>query len=140
MNKNAKELIELAKDAKSIEEVKSLGKEKGFDLSDEEAHKIYEYANKNGELTEDELDNVTGGGCADGGDSPRYSVGQEVYFKQGKTYDAVRITWVSSSKKKYGVIFKDNTWAYNVMVLWSGKEVKDIPEYNLSKEFVPPVS
>ena len=57
------ELIESAKKAKSIEELLTLAKENGFELSEEEAKAYYEQINKTGELSDDELNNVAGGGC-----------------------------------------------------------------------------
>ena len=47
-----KELFEKAKEAKSAEELLSLAKENGMELTD-----------KSGELSDEELDNVAGGGC-----------------------------------------------------------------------------
>ena len=57
------ELIESAKKAKSIEELLALAKENGFELSEEEAKAYYEQFHKTGEMSDDELDNVAGGGC-----------------------------------------------------------------------------
>ena len=57
------ELIESAKKAKSIEELLTLAKENGFELSEEEAKAYYEQFHKTGEMSDDELDNVAGGGC-----------------------------------------------------------------------------
>ncbi len=57
------ELIESAKKAKSIEELLTLAKENGFELSEEEAKAYYEQFHKTGEMSDDELNNVAGGGC-----------------------------------------------------------------------------
>lgn len=61
------ELILKAKEAKSAEELIVLAKENGFELTEEDA-KIYfdQLSPKSGELSDDELDNVAGGGCPDG--------------------------------------------------------------------------
>lgn len=72
-----KEIIELAKKANSSKEIKNLAHENGYDIDEREANSIYEYLNKKGELTEEELDNVSSG-CNDSGDTPKYHVGQEV--------------------------------------------------------------
>ena len=57
------ELLEKAKKAKSAEELLALAKENGVELSKEEAQAYFEQFNKTGELSDDELDNVAGGGC-----------------------------------------------------------------------------
>ena len=64
MNNISAEIIEKAKAAQSIEELVSLAKESGFELNREEAKSYFEMLNpKSGELSDDELDDVSGGGC-----------------------------------------------------------------------------
>ena len=58
-----KELFEQAKEAKSAEELVSLAKENGMELTEEEAAAYFAQLNKSGELSDEELDNVAGGGC-----------------------------------------------------------------------------
>lgn len=58
-----------AKQAKSAEELLALAKESGIELSEEAAQKYYNELHKTGELSDDELDNVSGG-C--GGSSSPY--------------------------------------------------------------------
>lgn len=65
-NEFTPELIEKAKQAKSAEELFSAAKENGVELSEDEARDYFEQMNKSGELSDDELDNVSGG-C--GGDN-----------------------------------------------------------------------
>ena len=57
------ELIEKAKQAKFAEELLTLAKENKIELSEEEAKEYFERLNKSGELSDEELDNVSGGGC-----------------------------------------------------------------------------
>ncbi|MDE5883551.1 MAG: Nif11-like leader peptide family RiPP precursor [Oscillospiraceae bacterium] len=57
------ELIKKARQAKSSEELLALAKENGIVLSEDEAKEYFEQFNKTGELSDDELDNVSGGGC-----------------------------------------------------------------------------
>ncbi len=58
------ELLEKAKQAKSAEELIALAKENGVELTAEEANTYFAKLNpKNGELSDDELDQVAGGGC-----------------------------------------------------------------------------
>ena len=89
----SKELLEKAKTAKSAEELIEMAKEENIALTEEEAAKAFEELNKNGELSDEELDNVAGG-C---GKSPRdgnlfgseakvtykYSIGDIVNAKLG---------------------------------------------------------
>ncbi len=59
-----KELIAKAKTAKSPEELISLAKENGMEMTEETAKTYFEQLNsKAGELSDDELGNVAGGGC-----------------------------------------------------------------------------
>ena len=61
------EQLTKAKAAKSAEELIALAKENGIELTEEEAKKYYAEWHKEGELADDELDNVSGG-C--GNDEP----------------------------------------------------------------------
>ena len=75
----SKELIEKAKTAKSAEELLAMAKAENINFTAEEAAKAFAELNKTGELSDEELDNVAGGGCGDSnksGDTPKYSVGQ----------------------------------------------------------------
>lgn len=62
-NKFTPELIEKARQAKSFEELLALAKENGLELTADEARDHFEMINRSGELSDDELDNVAGGGC-----------------------------------------------------------------------------
>ena len=58
------EMIAKAKEAKSVEELIALAKENGIELNEEDAKMYFEQLNaKKGELSDDELDAVAGGGC-----------------------------------------------------------------------------
>lgn len=132
-----KEQMEMAKNATSKEEILSFAKKEGFDITVEDAAKIFDYLHQHGELDEEELDAVTGGGCNDGGATPKFSLNQMVYMVISGYARKCHVTWVSSSKKKYGIIFKDNTWAYNIICdeePYKGLEKNDVPEYDLSNK------
>ena len=58
-----KKLYEKAKAAKSAEELLSLAKENGMELTSEEAKGYFAQLSKSGELSDEELSNVAGGGC-----------------------------------------------------------------------------
>ena len=59
----SKELIEKAKTAKSAEELLEMAKAENIELTEEQAAKAFAELNKIGELSDEELDNVAGGGC-----------------------------------------------------------------------------
>ena len=57
----SKELLEKAKTAKTVEELLAMAKEENINMTEKEATKIFADLHKNGELSDEELDNVTGG-------------------------------------------------------------------------------
>lgn len=66
-----KEMIEKGKTASTVEELKELAKQDEWDMTDEEANAYFEEVQKyktqsTGELSDDELDDVSGGGCYKG--------------------------------------------------------------------------
>ena len=75
----SKELIEKAKTAKSAEELLAMAKAEGFELPEGEAKTVFSKLNKTGELSDEELNNVSGG-CGSG-DEPLFTVGQWVYVR-----------------------------------------------------------
>ncbi len=62
-NKLTPELLEKARTAGSPEELAALARENGYELTEESADEYFARLNKGGELSDDELDNVAGGGC-----------------------------------------------------------------------------
>ena len=61
------EMIAKAKEAKSVEELLALAKANNVELTEEEAKAYFAQLNpKSGELDDDELDAVAGGGCSGG--------------------------------------------------------------------------
>lgn len=61
------ELLEKAKQTKSAEELLVLAKENGLGITEEEAKTYFAQLNPaSGELSDEELDNVAGGGCGGG--------------------------------------------------------------------------
>lgn len=78
-----KQQLEKAKAVKSAEELLALAKENGLELTEEEAKKYFAELHKEGELADEELDNVTGGLCSGGhtysDDKPHYLVVSPLY-------------------------------------------------------------
>ena len=63
-NKFTPELIEKAKEAKNPDELMSLAKENGIGLTEEETKAYFDRLHpQTGELSDSELDNVSGGSC-----------------------------------------------------------------------------
>ena len=71
-----KELLEKAKTAKTAEELLAMAKAEKVELTEEEAAKAFAELNKTGELSDEELDNVAGGGCQ--GRPPKFSLNDRV--------------------------------------------------------------
>lgn len=59
----SKELMEKARSAKSAEQLLAIAKENGTELTEEEAAAYFAQLNKSGELSDEELGAVAGGGC-----------------------------------------------------------------------------
>ena len=53
----------VAMQAKSVEELLKIAEAYGYEISREEAEEIYAELNQEGELADEELENVAGGGC-----------------------------------------------------------------------------
>ena len=70
MNNLTPELIAKAKAAKSLEELLELAKENGVDLTEDEAKTCFEQLHANVEVSDDELEAVSGGfNCGNENDS-----------------------------------------------------------------------
>ena len=59
--KFSNEMIEKAKTAKTAEELLEMAKAENIELNAEEAAQAFAKMNRNGELSDEELDNVSGG-------------------------------------------------------------------------------
>ena len=84
MENLTQELIKKAKMAKSAEELLSLAKEDGVEMTVTEAAAYFAQLNpKSGELDDDELDNVAGGACAGGeaNNKDLFPVGSKIRYK-----------------------------------------------------------
>ena len=82
------ELMEKARAAQTPEELLTLAKENGVELTAEEAKQHLDQLHPaSGELSDDELDNVAGGGCNDSSSEPIYDpipgFGTHLYFRNG---------------------------------------------------------
>ena len=98
----SKELLEKAKQAKTAEELLAMAKAENIELTEAQAAKAFAELSKNGELSDEELDNVAGGGC--GGRTPKFSVNDRVSHK-GSDGKEVYGTVVRIGQEKYYYVY-----------------------------------
>ena len=119
--KISKELLEKAKTAKKAEELIEMAKEENIELTVEQAAKALAELNKSGELSDEELDNVSGG-CSPSA-PPKYHVGDYV-----KYYYQYEFTWTYECTATGTSIIEDikadgSTWMYKLEAgSWDGAE------------------
>lgn len=76
-NKFTPELLEKAKVAKSAAELIAIAKENGVDITNEEAASCFSKLNpKSGDISDEELTNVAGGGCYVGSREDLNAIGE----------------------------------------------------------------
>ena len=85
------EMLENAKKIENLEELVALAKEKEIDATEERIKEFYETNHKSGELNDDELDNVAGGWCYNGG-RPIITVGEQ--------HDCFVCKWCANKNKE----------------------------------------
>ena len=119
--KISKELLEKAKTAKTAEELLAMSKAEGFELPEGEAKTVFSKLYKMGELSDEELDNVSGG-CSPSA-PPKYKVGDYV-----KYYYQYEFTWTYECTATGTSIIEDikadgSTWMYKLEAgSWDGAE------------------
>ena len=111
-----KELVAKAKEAKTSEELMALAKENGIDMTEESAASLFEQLNsKTSELSDSELDNVSGG-CGGGYDAgrpqPRFAVGETVLYIHS-WLGATRITATGKVVKRN---YENGAWYYTLKI------------------------
>lgn len=74
-----KELLNKAKEAENVEALLLLAEENNIEMEKEEAERIFSRLHSEGEMSEDDLESVSGGGCSDVDFSgPKYALGHFV--------------------------------------------------------------
>ena len=122
----SKELIEKAIQAKTAEELIEMAKAENIDLSAEQAAKALAQLNRNGELSDEELDNVAGG-CGSG-DEPLFTVGQWVYVRATNA-----AALILENLGKQGSIFPE--FKYKIEVNDTGHFIVEKWESELKKSY-----
>ena len=131
--KFSNEMIEKAKTAKSAEELLEMAKAENIELSAEQAAKAFAELNKTGELSDEELDNVSGGCGRDyepSGETPKFHVGDRLAMVHpviGRSI-AVRVTYVSSVKSCMNGV---NVFTYNTVAIGNKDSYTNVAEYDL---------
>ena len=129
----SKELLKKAKTAKTAEELLELAKAENIELSAEQAAKAFAELNKTGELSDEELDNVSGGCGRDyepSGETPKFHVGDRLAMVHpviGRSV-AVRVTYVSSVKSCMNGV---NVFTYNTVAIGNKDSYTNVAEYDL---------
>ena len=129
----SKELVEKAKTAKLAEELLAMAKAENIELNAEEAAQAFAKMNKNGELSDEELDNVSGGCGRDyepSGETPKFHVGDRLAMVHpviGRSV-AVRVTYVSSVKSCMNGV---NVFTYNTEAIGNKDSYTNVAEYDL---------
>ena len=104
------EQLKKMKTAKTAEELIAIAKAEGIEATEEQIKAQFDAMHKEGELADDELNNVSGAGCGDDDDS------NEPPFKSG---DRVRVTagdWKGKTGTSNGVNYTAHIG--NVIMAW----------------------
>ena len=111
-----KELLAKAKEAKNPDELMSLAKENGIGLTEEETKAYFDRLHpQTGELSDSELDNVSGGCGGDydaGRPKPRFAVGETVLYIHS-WLGANRITATGKVVKRN---YENGAWYYTLKI------------------------
>ena len=136
-----KEMIKKAKSAKSAEELAEIAKAEDVELTAEEAEMHFAELHKHGELSDEELDNVAGGGCFE--PDYKYEIGDWViversyndngeykkhrsYVIEGRTYGrAGRLYWGLNTNYPYDHSKFYEKWILGKGQVCFGPDVKD---------------
>ena len=129
----SKELLKKAKTAKSAEELLELAKAENIELTAEQAKEYFATIHASGELSDEELDNVSGGCGRDyepSGETPKFHVGDRLAMVHpviGRSV-AVRVTYVSSVKSCMNGV---NVFTYNTEGVYHKESFTNVAEYDL---------
>lgn len=80
-----KDLLKKAQNVKSVDELIETASNEGINLSQKEAQRYFNTMNRKGEMSDDELDSVSGGGCGDKTKCPACGVGEPIWYQHKKT-------------------------------------------------------
>ena len=78
-------LLKKLKNVKSIDELIESASKEGINLSQKEADKYFNLLSRKGEMSDDELDNVSGGVCGEVEKCPSCGTGEPIWYQHRKT-------------------------------------------------------
>ena len=123
-----KGLIAKAKEAKTPDELLTLAKENGTELTAESAKMYFDLLHpQTGELSDDELDNVSGGCGGDyvsGRPHPQFAIGESVLY----IHSWLRGNRITASGKVVKRSYENGSWYYTLKI-HDGSEIKLIESY-----------
>ena len=121
----SKELIEKAKTASSAEELLTMAKEMGVELSEADAEAYFSFLNGSRPLSDDELEQVAGG---KGEPKPKYHAGQRVVFYDPRCTDP-----------RYGAIMSDAWFSSVVKAFFYYVQLDDgeVMDFALEEQYCP---
>lgn len=127
MNNLNPELLEKAKNAKSVQELMDMAKENNVEITQQEAEDIFTKLTTppSGELSDDDLDNIAGGGCGGGSKKPksRFEVGDLVVYSKAPDYE--------NPAKITEKVYENGSWKYAVS--YRGQNLAYLSEFMLEK-------
>ena len=138
--KFTKKLLEKAKGAKTAEELLKIAEGEGVELTAEEAEKAFARLHQSGELADEELDNVSGGGCGGGEPTPveeaeceekvvyYYKIGQEV-----NVFDVFGSTKKATVMKQYPYQTNNGRYCPAYVVKFSDGTEKNVRQAGIEK-------
>ncbi len=83
----AEALLKKVKNAKSVDELIAFASKEGITLSQKDADKYFNSLIRKGEMSDDELDCVSGGGCGEKTKCPACGIGEPKWYQNRKTGD-----------------------------------------------------
>ena len=104
----SKELLTKAKSAENSAALLALAKENGMELTQEESDAYFAELHKTGELSDDELENVTGGGCRKNGHLV-VTIGYSCELWECRKHPHLRSYWIRQSKANFAGCPECNT-------------------------------
>ena len=138
--KITKEQLKKAETAKSMEELLELAKAEDIELTAEDAEKAFDELLKTGELADEELDNVAGGGCDDSEPTPVEEADREedvvYYYKIGQeveVYDVFGSTKKATIVKQYPYQTNNGSYCPAYVVKFSDGTEKNVRQAGIEK-------
>ena len=117
-----KDLLAKAKETKTPEELFALAKENDVEMTEENAKECFKKLHpQSGEISDDELDTVSGGGCGGSELKPKFDLGKNVAFVISQEFNEKYYVHGTISKRYY----ENGAWFYEIYYNGGYKKVKE---------------